>query len=59
MISKTIGLFVVVQLIAGVSCQCSPKDYADADDAFLFVTVFGYPKASFPTDEAAFDKICK
>lgn len=59
MISKTLTLLVIVQLIASVACQCSPKDYAEADDAFLFVTVFGHPKTNFPSDDQGFVALCK
>lgn len=59
MISKTLSLLVLVQLIASVACQCSPKEYADADDAFLFVTVFGHPKTNFPSDDQGMATLCK
>lgn len=59
MIFKTFGLLVVVQLIASVAGQCSPKDYGDADEAFLFVTVFGRPNAHFPTDDQGLTNLCK
>ena len=59
MISKTIALLVLVQLVANTNGQCQQKDYDEADEAFQMITVFGHPKASFPESDAGMTKLCK
>ena len=58
-ISKTIALLVLIQLVANADGQCAQKEYDEADEAFLFITVFGHPKVSFPQQDPAMQQLCK
>lgn len=59
MMYKLLCLFIILQVITRINCECTQAEFEQADNAFLIITVFSDSRSYFPTDDEGFDKQCK